>query len=718
MTAMDKFHRDLRLRHFFSNAEETFGNSPSAGFEHKNFRLRSTWQPPRGPPTLEHFIAQNTMKANQLPSLRTKSNNLTKDERDAIKSLSNNRHIIIKPADKGSGTVIMNTRDYIFEAKRQLADTSFYAALDHDPTEPFTQEINTYIIKMFSNSEIGKRCFHYLFNTHTRPGRFYLLPKIHKNVVPPPGRPIISAIGSPTEKISEFIDHFLQPFLADMPSFVKDTGHFLYILSKLGPIPPETILVTLDVTSLYTNVPLLQAKQAVGRVLARTRPGATEPSNQSLIKLLDFVFTRNVFTFSDGNKLHYFVQTNGVSMGSKCAPSVACTYMGEFERQHVYTYHLQPLLWLRYVDDVFCLWNHGDTALLAFVDFLNSRENRINFTCLSSTDSLEFLDTTVHINDGVLNTELFIKPTNSLSYLERTSFHPNHTFTSLPYGEFVRARRNCSTAEAYEIFSQKIKSAFLTRGYDASLLETARLRASSLSRDLLFDAYKADQTSTPPPREDAPFHFINTFHPESYRLRKIIEQNWTILETSDTTSGLHKNKITFGHRRNKRLRDLLVHSQIPLAPLIGKQGKSSPHCDRQQCLYCGCLNKTGTIISHTLQRSFNTKTQVCCQSSNLVYCLQCNICGKQYVGETKRTFHERIREHFRNIRKGLPKEPLGRHFNDADHRNDPSQITAYILAFITAPPNSKDALKMRLKFEFSWMHRLRTSLPMGLNSMD
>ena len=210
------------------------------------------------------------------------------------------------------------------------------------------------------------------------------------------GRPIISAIGSPTEKISEFLDHFLQPFLADTPSFVKDTGHFLYILSKLGPLPQNTILVTLDVTSLYTNVPLLQAKQAVGRVLNRTRPGANEPSNQSLIRLLDFVFTKNVFTFSDGNKLHYFVQTNGVSMGSKCAPSVACTYMGKFERQHVYTYHLQPFLWLRYVDDVFCLWKHGDAALQIFVDHLNSREGRIKFTCHSSTTSVEFLDTTVH----------------------------------------------------------------------------------------------------------------------------------------------------------------------------------------------------------------------------------------------------------------------------------------------------------------------------------
>ena len=301
----------------------------------------------------------------------------------------------------------MNTRDYIFEANRQLADTSFYAGLDHDPTEPLTQEINPFITKMFSSSEIGKRCFHYLLNTHTRPGRFYLLPKIHKNVLPLPGRPIISAIGSPTEKISEFIDHFLQPFLADMPSFVKDTGHFLYILSKLGPIPPET----------------KQAKQAVGRVLARTRPGATEPSNQSLIKLLDFVFTRKVFTFSDGNKLHYFVQTNGVSMGSKCAPSAACTYMGEFERQHVYTHYLQPFLWLRYADDVFCLWNHGDTALLAFVDYLNSRESRINFTCLSSISSVEFLDTTVHINDGVLNTRV-IHQTHQLFVLLGKKFFP------------------------------------------------------------------------------------------------------------------------------------------------------------------------------------------------------------------------------------------------------------------------------------------------------
>ena len=185
MRALDKFHRDLRLKYFFLAAlKKPISNlpPPREGFEHKNFRRPSSWQPPRGPPTLEHFIAHTTMKANQLPSLRTKQKNLTRDKREAILSLSNNRHIIIKPADKGLGTVIMNTKDYIFEANRQLADTSFYAALDYDPTESFTLEINTFITKMFKDAEIGKRCFQYLLNTHSRPGRFYLLPKIHKNV--------------------------------------------------------------------------------------------------------------------------------------------------------------------------------------------------------------------------------------------------------------------------------------------------------------------------------------------------------------------------------------------------------------------------------------------------------------------------------------------------------------------------------------------------------
>ena len=70
----------------------------------------------------------------------------------------------------------MNTKDNVFD--RQLANTSFYAALNYDPTESITQEINTFIKKMFSDAEIGNLCFQ-LPPQYTHEVRFYLLPQIN-----------------------------------------------------------------------------------------------------------------------------------------------------------------------------------------------------------------------------------------------------------------------------------------------------------------------------------------------------------------------------------------------------------------------------------------------------------------------------------------------------------------------------------------------------------
>ena len=231
---------------------------------------------------------------------------------------------------------------------------------------------------MRNNKEIDKKCLAYLLPSNPRPGRFYLLPKIHKGVLPPPGRPIVSAIGSPTEKISKFLDFFLQPSLSSIPYYVKDTGHFLYILQNLGPFPEDTLLVTYDVASLYTNIPLAEAERSVARMLIQSQPHNATPSNQSLLKLLRHVFQGNIFTFSDGDKLHHYLQINGVSMGSKCAPSVACVFMGDFERQHLSNPsndQPKPLIWLRYIDDIFAIWSHGKDSLTiqCLVEFSTSK---------------------------------------------------------------------------------------------------------------------------------------------------------------------------------------------------------------------------------------------------------------------------------------------------------------------------------------------------------
>ena len=88
-----------------------------------------------------------------------------------------------------------------------------------------------------------------------------------------------------------------------------------------------------------------------------------------------------------------------------------------------------------------------------------------------------------------------------------------------------------------------------------------------------------------------------------------------------------------------------------------------------------------------------------------------------YVGQTKRELKKRMVEHFHYITKPDITQPLGAHFNQPNHpKLDVVEI--YILKFIKADPDSARAKLLRDQHELKWIHRLRSALPFGLNSMD
>ena len=100
---------------------------------------------------------------------------------------------------------------------------------------------------------INEETKRYLTQTDPKPGRFYILPKVHKQGNPE--RPIASSNSHPTERSSQFVDHHLKPLVQTTQSFIKDITNFLNKLEQLGQLPPNALLVTLDVSSLYTNIP-------------------------------------------------------------------------------------------------------------------------------------------------------------------------------------------------------------------------------------------------------------------------------------------------------------------------------------------------------------------------------------------------------------------------------------------------------------------------------
>ena len=98
------------------------------------------------------------------------------------------------------------------------------------------------------------------------------------------------------------------------------------------------LLCTLDITSLYTNIPNMESIQSTKEMLAIHKPPDTLPHNSYIIELLELVLTNNHFEFNG----EFYHQLSGTAMGTKLAPSYANLCLAKFEDKYVYTYPQQP----------------------------------------------------------------------------------------------------------------------------------------------------------------------------------------------------------------------------------------------------------------------------------------------------------------------------------------------------------------------------------------
>ena len=315
----------------------TFEKDPSLaryvnGFKHPDFKLKPKWgkDPTNPPDALIAFIMANKLDLALVKVKNLSPQNLTKNQKKALKELKQASNIIIKEADKGS--VIMNRDDYIKEGETQLRDTKFYKKVDRDLTHEHNRKVTDAINEMLKRGEIHPQTAEYLINESPRTAVLYLLPKIHKNKILPPGRPIISVNECPTERISQFVDFFLQTHLHKLRSYVRDTSDLILKLSMLDIDTRGCILFTLDVVSLYTNIPHWEVIIAVILFLEKHRPHGVTPFNPSITDLLEPVLTLNNFEF---NCSHY-LQVGGTAMGTKVAPSLANIFMGQFEDTYIH----------------------------------------------------------------------------------------------------------------------------------------------------------------------------------------------------------------------------------------------------------------------------------------------------------------------------------------------------------------------------------------------
>ena len=150
----------------------------------------------------------------------------------------------------------------------------------------------------------------------TRTPLFYGLPKIHKPDCPL--HSIVSGCDGPTDHLSAYIIHFIEPLASNLPSHTKDKKHFLNLIEKLLHLPSNVLLVTADVTSLYTNIPLEEGIAAVIYFMEKYKhllPTNCQPSH-IVRAMLDFILKNSTFKFMDTH-IHQILRT---SMGTRRLP--------------------------------------------------------------------------------------------------------------------------------------------------------------------------------------------------------------------------------------------------------------------------------------------------------------------------------------------------------------------------------------------------------------
>ena len=168
---------------------------------------------------------------------------------------------------------------------------------------------------------------------------------------------------------------------------------------------------------------------------------------------------------------------------------------------------LKPFLWLRYLDDIFCLWTEGVDKLKEFFNYLNEFHPSIKFTMEYSEKQINLLEVLVTKYDsgGKLCSSLYTKLTDTHQYLLATSCDRAVYKNSIAYGLAIRLKRICSDENDLQQKLISLESWLVNRGYRAEKVRPEIQKINSIDRaNLLIKKTKHHENS---------ITLVLTFHP-------------------------------------------------------------------------------------------------------------------------------------------------------------------------------------------------------------
>ena len=699
--------------------------------------------------------------------------NLNREEQRGLKWLERmveNGKIGIVAADKGGAVLLVDPTMLKKKTLEKLNNPTLYKRLDKDPTPDLHKQLFDLWVdgkkKEFVTPDDAQRVMGITHNLkqdgtytnnpstlpHFKPGRAYFYPslKIHKlkkEDLKPGVEPPIRLITALQDGITKRSDVFLASrYLKDLEKdfckdLLTDTTDALRWLENINANQDKAqkkkyCSFTYDFKALYDSLTPSIVMEALYNAMRTCREEWSEEFCEWLLSLVELSLQSSCGVY-DGN---WFIQLLGIATGGSLCVQIA--NIAVYYILHMAVYSNSDLMKLiidmkRFIDDgvglcegtpeEFSEWmSKVNDALKPYGLLIDEHQAQPTGAYVS------FLDIKFTFDDnGDLQTDLFIKETDSRSYLHFTSAHPNHIYSGIVYSQCIRLRRIINSQERLKHQLDILKKSFFAAGYPHHMVENISKKVLSSERSLArkADHIAPDQTST-----FLPIRVVSTFGSDNdlvattkkyeehlQRTRSFSESDTTITPESTPSGQQSRSKrlFQFVKKTAPSLRARLVKTkQLALGSTYGPTRK----CNKANCACCHCIPGA---LEFTVNGKVVKSAPGTCESYNVIYLIQCSHCDKAYVGRTTRLLRKRIGEHrtkFYELLKGKVSTALqldnddfslGVHLVDHGFNNKKDFNKIFKVSIIdNASPRT---LEVR---ENKFIHILKTIRPLGINTVN
>ena len=275
-------------------------------------KSKFVWKPNKNHHTIQRLTVNSNVDKKLSEKKKLPINNISSSGKKAIECFSKWGDLIVIKADKGMVTVILDLEDYIVKANNQLENNLLYQRLNEDPVTKHPKMVNTATKNLRSKNDRRNP------NTSVP----YLTINLRAWYLSEASSKLSGMSRKQNFKVYWLI---LQPHANVLHSYIKDTlTDFINEISETENIP-DTIHVTLDVTSLCTNILNPEGIESTKEALNCVNQKPIE--RKIIIRFLLLILTLNNLIFNG----FYYLSNMGCTMSTICVPGYSIVFMVKFQ---------------------------------------------------------------------------------------------------------------------------------------------------------------------------------------------------------------------------------------------------------------------------------------------------------------------------------------------------------------------------------------------------